>query len=228
MTALRRVLRRRIDESRSDNGMTLVELIVAMGIFTVVVSVFMAGIVVMTKSTARAQAVGDSGDAALKIFQRFDKQVRYASSINGAGAGATAGTYYVEYLVSAVVANQSPVCYQWQYSTANRTLAVRSWKDVAPRTPTAWSTVATNVRNDLSNVAERPFVFTAADPINLRQQLSIHLDIGPGPAGSAARKGAAIDSNFVARNSSAGSPSNKDSNLDGLSDTPVCDTAGRP
>lgn len=208
--------------------MTLVELLVAMGIFTVVVVVFMAGIVVMTKSTARAQSVGDAGDAALKVFQRFDKQVRYASSINGAGAGTTSGTYYVEYLVSAVEAGQSPICYQWQYSATARTLAVRSWKDVAPRTPSAWSTVATNVRNDLSQAAERPFVFKPADPINLRQQLVVHLDIGPGAAGATARKGAEIDSVFVARNSSSASPSNVDNNADGLSDNPVCNTAGRP
>lgn len=222
-------VRRPADEtSETDEGMTLVELIVAMGIFTVVVSVFMAGIVVMTKSTARAQAVGDSGDAALKVFQKFDKQVRYASAINGAGPGATTGTYYVEYLVTAVDAGQSPVCTQWRYSTSTRKLEIRTWKDVAPRTPTAWLVMATNVRNDLSQPAQRPFTWKAADNINLRQQLAVHLDLGPGAAGTGARKGAQIHSVFVARNSSSASTSNADSNSDGLSDSPVCNTAGRP
>lgn len=227
MTRLRAALRRRFDGD--DAGMSLVELIVAMGIFTFVIAVFMGGVVVMTKDAGRAAAVADSGDAALRVFQRMDRQVRYATSINGAGAGTTPGTYYVEYLMNAVQAGQSPICTQWQYSSSARTIAVRSWTDVAPRTPTAWSIVATNVRNDLSIPSEVPFVFKPADPISLHQQLYVHLDIGHGPSGAAGKKGAGLDSVFVARNSSSESQSNVDASpADGLSDNPVCNTAGRP
>jgi type II secretory pathway pseudopilin PulG len=220
MSRLRAALGRRPEDR--DGGMSLVELIVAMGIFTVVVSVFMAGIVVMTKSTARAQAVGDAGDSARKVFQKLDKEVRYAAAINGAGPG-SAGTYYVEYLTTAVDAGLKPLCTQWRYVASSRQLQVRTWRTDAP-TPTAWRTMATNVRNDLTT--NKPFVTTFAGTVALKQRLTVRLDIGPGAAGG--KKGAELEADFVARNSSIDSQSNRDDDLNGTSDLPVCPGPGRP
>lgn len=226
MTRLRAVLRRRAE---GDAGMSLVELLVSMGIFTVIVSIFMAGVVVMTRNTTRAQAVGDSGDTVRKVYQRLDRDVRYAAAINRPGAGAT-GTYYVEYLITAVDAGLKPLCTQWRYTAATRKLEVRTWRDVATPAPTAWRTMATNVRNDLSVAATRPFEFTKADATFRKQQLRVYLDVSPGATGQAERKGAQLDSTFVARNSSEQSQSNADvfPSPDGLSDTPVCPGPGRP
>lgn len=221
MNRLREVLRRRGD----DSGMTLTELIVSMGIFSVVVVIFMAGVVVMTKNTARAQAVGDSGDAALKIFQRLDKEVRYSSAVNAGGAGTTAGTYYVEYLITAVDAAAQPKCVQWRYSSATRKLDRRTWPNVAAPTASAWLTMATTMRNDLSVAAQRPFVFTPADSTNVNQRLTVHLDLGYGAANG--KRGAAIDSVFVARNTSTSSQSNALTPA-GANVTPVCNQLGRP
>lgn len=208
--------------------MSLVELLVSMGIFMTIVSVFMAGVVIMTKNTTRAQAVGDSGDAVRKVFQRLDKDVRYAAAINRPGAGA-AGTYYVEYLTTAVDTGLKPLCTQWRYTASTRKLEVRTWRTIAVPTPTAWRTMATNVRNDLTVVAQRPFEFTAAGAMFRKQQLRVYLDVSPGATGATARKGAQLDSVFVARNSSELSQSNADAApADGLSDTPVCPGPGRP
>ena len=89
--------------------------------------------------------------------------------------------------------------------------------------------MATNVRNDLSVAATRPFEFLQADPMYRKQQLRVYLDVSPGATGATARKGAQLDSTFVARNSSELSQSNADvSPADGLSDTPVCPGPGRP
>ncbi|MGY4642607.1 PulJ/GspJ family protein [Cellulomonas sp. URHB0016] len=221
MSRLREVLRRRAD----DSGMTLTELIVSMGIFSVVVVIFMSGVVVMTKNTARAQVVGDSGDTALKIFQKLDKEVRYSSGVNAGGAGATAGTYYVEYLITAVEGGTQPKCVQWRYSSTTRKLERRSWPNVATPTATAWLTMATNMRNDLSVVTDRPFTFTPADSVNLNQRLAVHLDLGKGAAGG--KSGAMIDSVFVARNTSSSSQSNAVTAA-GANVTPVCNQLGRP
>ena len=202
--------------------MSLIELLVAMGIFTVVLSVFMAGVVVMTRSTTRAQSVSDSGDAVRKIFQKLDREVRYSSSVNRPGVGATAGTYYVEYLISAVDAGKPPLCTQWRYVQATGLVQFRTWGDVAPRTPTAWVTELKNVRNDLSVPASRPFQFTAADTIYERQQLKVWLDVGAGPGGPNAKKGAQLEAVFVARNTWTGSQSNGDFDGNGQSDSAVC------
>ncbi len=217
-------LRRRLAAARqSDSGMSLVELIVAMGIFTVVVSIFMAGVVVMTKSTARAQSVSDSGDMVRKVFQKLDREVRYSKAVNRPGAGTTAGTWYVEYLVTPQP-GAAPGCVQWRYTASTRLLEYRWWTDVAPRTPSAWVMVAKNVRNDLSVPASRPFQFTAADGVHEKQQLRAVLDVGPGPAGVGAKKGAQLDSLFIARNTSTTSQSNADLDGNGQSDYPVCQT----
>ena len=117
--------------------------------------------------------------------------------------GFTAGTYYVEYLISAVDPGLKPLCTQWRFTASTRKLEVRTWRDVPSPTVTAWRTMATNVRNDLAVVQQRPFKFTAAGTMYQRQQLRLFLDVSPGATGATARKGAQIDSVFVARNSSS-------------------------
>lgn len=226
MTRFRAALRRRTSEYES--GMTLVELLVSMGILTVIVGIFMGGVVVMTKDTSRAQGVSNAGDAARKVFQRMDKEIRYSSSINRPGAGATTGTYYVEYLISAVDAGQQPLCTQWRYTASTRKLDVRTWRVQATPVVSAWNTMAINVRNDLSVVSQRPFVFTPAGSTYQKQQLRVFLDMGPG-AGATSKAGAQLDSFFIARNTSGSSQSNAESaSVPGQSANPVCSGPGRP
>lgn len=201
--------------------MTLIELIVAMGIFSVVISVFMAGLVVMTKDTARTIAVADSGDSVRKAFQRLDKQIRYASAINRPGVGGS-GAHYVEFRTAAVAAGRQPRCTQWRLVPDTGLLQVRTWDDAPSASPSDWQTIIVNVRNDLSSPANEPFAFAPADGKHTRQQLVVTLDVG-----LAGRPGSDIQTTFVARNSSVTSVSNDDLDGDGQSDTAVC-TAGRP
>lgn len=218
--------RRRLDRARDDAGVTLVEMLTAMGIFTVVIAVFLAGLVTMTRSTARSQDVIDAGDAVRKAFQTMDKQIRYASSINFPGRGAS-GAVYVEFVRTAPTAGAPAVCTQWRYDPATRVLQVRTWEDIPTATVSGWSTIATDVRNDLAGASPNlPFVLTPAGGGTVRQQLAVSIDVGDGPGGTGAERGAATATVFVARNSSTTSPSNADGNTDGRSDTPVCTTYG--
>lgn len=201
---------------RGESGTTLIEMLVAMGIFTIVVTVFMGGLVGMTQSTARSQSVSDSADAVRKAFQRMDKQVRYASAINRPGAGAS-GARYVEFRTTAVPAGKSPFCTQWRYDPTTAQLQVRTWDDVPSAPVSAWSTIVTSARNDLTLTDNLPFAFTPADATYTRQSLTVTLDVGYGT-----QAGSQMSSTFVARNSSSESLSNTDSEPDGDSDTPVC------
>lgn len=197
----------------ADSGMSLIELLVAMGIFVVIIAVFMSGVVSMTKDTARALGVSDATTSARKVLDRFDKQVRYSTAVNSPGFGAS-GSYYVEYLGPAQVAGATAVCAQWRYDPTLRTIAIRTWTDSATPVLSAWSVLATNVRNTAASPA---FVLTFAGVGRLRQQLTVTLDIGPG-----SRAGAQVATTYVARNSSVDSQSNSDVDGDLVSDSPVC------
>ena len=209
-----------------DAGMTLVELLVAMGIFLVVIAVFMSGIVIMTKSTATASAVSDATSTARKVMDRFDKQVRYATAINAPGTGTTSGATYVEYMMPSQTAGATPVCVQWRYDGAAQTLALRTWPNSSSPSPSAWGQVASDVRNDA--FGEPIFTFEPANEMDgnylVHQQLTVTVDIGTGTAA-----GAKMSATYAARNSSmTGSPSNT-LTADGQSSTPVCLAGvGRP
>lgn len=208
---------------RHDSGFSLVELLVAMGIFTVVIAVFLSGLIIMTRSTVRAQDVTNAGDAVRKAFQTMDREIRYASSINMPGLGSPSGSLYVEFVTTNLPDGQDPLCTQWRYDPAARVLQVRTWRDVAASTPSAWSTIATEMRNKLTGPgASVPFVLDVAAGTRIHQQLTVSVDVGRGAAGATETIGADIGTVFVARNSSDKSPSNTDLIVHGVSDSPIC------
>lgn len=217
-------LRARLHGTRPDAGMTLVELIVSIGIFTIVVSVFMAGVVIMTNSTVRSDVTAQSGDSVRLVFQRLDRQIRYAESVNLPGTGAS-GARYVEFRTSERSSSTGvATCTQWRWDPTAGTIAQRSWNDTAGVTAPAWSTLVTDVRPD-SDTSGRPYPFEVvlAGDEHPHQQLLLRLSIGATDV--------TVDSatSFVARNSSESSLSNVDADGNGTSDTPVCLAAsGRP
>ena len=209
------------DEEREE-GMTLIELIVAMGIFTLIIAIFMGGLVIMTKSTVRSQVTSDSGDALRTVLQRFDQQVRYAESINLPGEGPS-GARYVEYRTKAVEAGEIPTCTQWRYLPGTGELQTRTWPDTASATLPAWRTSVTDVRDETTaTLPLYPFEVQLADEVYTRQRLTVTLAVGE----SELSDGASVSSTYVARNSSVQSLSNADADGDGTSDTQVCITSG--
>lgn len=224
MSRIRRALR----PERRDEGMTLIELLVAMGIFMVVIAVFMAGVVIMTRGTVRADVTAASGDSLRNTFQRMERQVRYAESVNYPGTG-TSGAQYVEFRTGAAVSSTGvAMCTQWRWVPGSGDLQFRTWRDVATPSIPAWTTVISDVLPDDASPA-RPYPFQVHQAIATknepRQRLTMRLTVGNDLAGAKA----VSETTFVARNSSVASVSNADANNDGRSDTQVCvSAAGRP
>lgn len=191
-----------------DAGMTLTELIVAMGIFIAVLSVFMAAVVSMSQTTVRAQVTSDKTSQIRTTFQRFDKEIRYASEINLPAT--SGGDYYVEYLVPVSTANSEPLCVQWRLATSEMELQRRTWHPDHPDNVTDWATMITDLRNDLSDPDQEPFTFSPAggvgDKVYTRQRLDVYVDTGLGDAGDG--RGGQLDVSFVALNSSQASVTN--------------------
>ena len=208
---------RRRDER--EDGLTLIELLVSMGIFTIVIAVFMAGVVSMTRSTTHSQEVTDAGNAVRRAFQTMDKQIRYASAINFPGVAPVSGNHYVEFRTESQPNGLAPLCTQWRLNVATKELQSRTWRDPGT-TRTAWVTMATNVRNKLTAPGSQPpFVLKPAGGNLVRQQLAVTVVSGRGTSPI----GADTSTVFVARNSSKNSLSNADLVAPvGVSDFPVC------
>ena len=208
---LRAVTRR---AGSADSGLSLIELVVAMAIFTIVLGIYFSALISMSRTTVRAQDTVDASDALRATFNMMDRQVRYATSVNRPGQGGS-GWWYVEFEATDLPEDQPPVCYQWRLDSTNQVLSFRTWSQDGASTVTPWRGVAWNVESDGGGA---PFVFTQAEGSTLRQSLTVKLRV----TGPTTGEVAAQSTTFVARNSSYKSPSNLDTNSDGASDTPVC------
>lgn len=186
-----------------DSGMSLVELIVAMGVFSVFLAIFGSGIVIMTQDTVRTNATIDATNQGRRAFSQLDKQVRSASTINNPVL--VLGTRWtVEFRTDATGASTSGIenpslCTQWRVDTATDLLQWRSW-NVGASTAPAWRTTATNVINTPS---QQPFTFSPTSASSTKQKLAVDWFIKKSTAPTTA-----IDSVLVARNSNAQTSTN--------------------
>ncbi|WP_084103665.1 type II secretion system protein J [Demequina sp. NBRC 110056] len=205
-------LRRRVRAARegADDGFTVIELMVSMIIFTIVMIVIMAAVSSMTATAVRTQAVSDNTTQFRTVFQRLDKEVRYASDINVPAR--VNGNWYVEYLIPANTASGDAECVQWRVRGTTAELQRRSWDPEAPSSVSGWITVATQLRNDLTDSSDQPFTMLRAGqaradaPNYVNQRLAVYLDAGIGESRDAS--GGQLDVTLVARNSSTSSVTN--------------------
>lgn len=206
------VLRRRLHISaRSDDGFTLIELMVAMMVFTIFLAIMLTSIVALTRGANRIKVAAVSANQELVVFQRLDRQIRYADGINAQGTG-TSGDIYFEFRTPADSApTQVVTCTQWRYDPTAETVASRSWPDGNLGAATSWNVQLNNVAND--GGANYPFQFL---PItgngSSLEEFTLTLD-----AGNTTVQGNKISSTFVARNSTV-----TQSNPGG----PICPAAG--
>jgi len=204
--------------ARHDDGYTLIELTISMFVFSILAAVVLSALIGLSRATSDAQARSVSASGIVSVTQSLDRQVRYADSVNYPGEG-TASRRYIEFRTPAA---SSPTgftqCTQWRFLPADRRIETRTWQDGTA--PTAsWSTRMTEVVARAG--VTYPFEMLPASPSgSLVQRLRITIEAG------SARTGSESSLAFVARNSSVQSPSNIDANVDGSSDSPICNPTG--
>lgn len=135
---------RRQDES----GFTLVEMLVALTLFSVLLALFTSATTMMYQSVRRQQGLADDADGARRVLQLLDKQVRYANGINTPGTTAD-GSTWVEWRQGNH--DQQQTCVQWRLTAAGD-MQFRTWAPplvaaVPPVavTPGPWSTRASRL-----------------------------------------------------------------------------------
>lgn len=214
---MRDSLRNRLRGQR-DAGMTLIELMISMMLFTVLLGVFMSAIATMTKDTTRVRASADSSDEVRRAYQLLDKQVHYASAVNRPGI--VSGRQYIEFQTTAVPSGATASCTQWRYDPTTKKLAYRTWSDVTTgATATAWVVVANRVSN---NVTTNPvFTFLPVNENFVKQRVQVFLDVQ-----DVNGKGAQLKSTFVAINTTATTLTSQ-ADAAGNSKYPVCQQVGR-
>lgn len=133
--------------STSEDGFTLVELMVSMVLLVVVSAVSIAAVNLMFKDVRLQQAQSDNLDGGRKAVAVMDRQVRYADFINPPGATAD-GSQWVEWRQSSVDPSDAPTCYQWRWDKPSAQLLFRSWQqvsDASVKNVTSWNPRATGV-----------------------------------------------------------------------------------
>jgi prepilin-type N-terminal cleavage/methylation domain-containing protein len=194
-TRLNRVLN---DRDLAQAGVTMVELMVTIFVFSIFLAIVLSSLIGITNTSTQAQVIARSSTGVLIVFQNFDRAIRYADVINAPGS-ATGGRY-VEFRVPAKDAASVATCVQWRYVPGTQVIQSRQWPDGATGSATAWATKLTSVFDDGANY---PFVLIPAGGTGAAmQQLTLTID-----AGNATQKGALVTTNFVARNSTAASNS---------------------
>lgn len=195
-----------------DDGYTLTEFIVAMGIFTIFLAVFGSGVVLMTRDTVRTQATIDTDNEGRRAYSALDKQVRNAAAINEPVSNGTG--WYVEFRtdVAETGVRVPPLCTQWRLDTTTDRLQVRTWNEGG--TPTGWTTRAQGVTNPL---ADKPFALVKTGSTSTRQQLKIDWQMDAGPNAADQR----VQGTLVARNTTASTSTNVSGNR-------ICTDQGQP
>jgi len=202
----------------ADRGATLIELVVAMGIFSLFLAVFVAGIVSVSRASTQARVDAQTSSALGMAVQRVERSARYAEAVNQPGT--TGDRAYVEWRTSAVShPSGAATCTQLRYNAAAGTLAMRSWAAAAAPTTGTWHVLATDLRGGAT--ATTPFrTVVAATGVSNYQGVTLALE-----AGVSDRAGSSVTTTIYAKNSSVDSPSNAVA-ASGQSATPVCAGGG--
>lgn len=192
MSPIARCLASRRRQMSGDNGFSLVELLVAMSIFSVVLVVSMAGIVTVTGNLRKVTNQRDAMDQTMRVMTRLDKDVPYAAAISTPGQ--VGSDWYFEY--ETMLAG-TDTCDQWRLVAATDLVQHRSWTN-GNTPPTTWETVGTNIVNDPTT--QKPFVVKTSndDSTLIREVLSVDLFAQKGSLSSGS---AETKETFVARNS---------------------------
>ncbi|BFU46782.1 type II secretion system protein J [Krasilnikovia sp. MM14-A1004] len=144
-----RWLRENMSRRRGDEGVSLVEMMVTMSIMSVVGAMFATGIIQVFRANNLIETRAVAQAQLYMAFQRFDRELRYASWI--ADPGKVGTRWYVEF------ADADPTkCAQLRFDTTAQPAAngqdgagilqlVRWTKGTPPTAASTWTTVASNL-----------------------------------------------------------------------------------
>ena len=155
-----------VQEERSDAGFTLLDMMMAMTVMTVVMSVFTSSILSMYRASRTVDARSEAQTQLNTGLQRLDHQIRYAAGISNAYA--VGGNPYLDFLT---VEDGRRKCVQLRVQ--NTILAQRSWTYQAdPIDLTPWTQLVNGM------TYPTPLLYKAPTAAIGHQQLQVWLTVG--------------------------------------------------
>lgn len=204
--------------SVGDEGMTLLEVLIAALLMVIVVVVMVPGLITYVRLTSDSKVRSTSTSDVQIVFERMDSEVRFAEAINQQGYGAAnfsdgQKARYVEWVTPA---ESSPtgkaLCTQWRFVPATRAIEERQWN--LESTPPAVFTQRLELAIDPDQVYDAkhrptyPFAMSSGSNSGGQPLQSLSLWVIAGEQTSNVTT--QIKTKFVARNSSTLAITNDD------------------
>lgn len=139
-----------IGRCREERGMTLVELLVAMFVLSIVTAIFGSTLASVQSAVVREDRYSQANDQARLAMEQLDREIRSGNVLYNPGDPLTGYVpyYYVRIYTQANAPTRGGyVCSMWQIDT-NQQLLTERWSPANPNgTTTGWLVVATGVVN---------------------------------------------------------------------------------
>ena len=194
---------------RSNDGMTLVELVVAMSMLSVVLLIFTSVLASVQRSVVVNQRYSEANDEARLALQQLDRELRSGNVINDPADAITgftdapANQRLLIYTQANLPTRGEAQCELWKV-TADAKLQVRRWTPGSSSWATSWRTVAEYIINRSTGVN----AFTMnTDPLKGERTVDVRLQVNPDPVANPDRT-IELQASLTGRNTSYNYPTN--------------------
>lgn len=197
---------RRQRRATADTGMTLIELVVAMAVMSIVLTMVTGAIVVMYRSTAKVEGITTTSAQVSIALTKLDSSVRYADDI-GDPVTDSSGNWYLIYRTTYDGVSD---CTQLRFAVAARQLQNRTWTAGQSAPPGHWTPLASQLTLSADGGGTAPpFIVATSRDANLsdvavHQQLRLRFSAVTGTGAS--QTVSATDVTFTAFNANINRP----------------------
>ena len=168
---------------RRDDGMTLVELVVAMSMLSIVLLIFTSVLASVQRTVVVNQRYSEANDEARLALQQLDRELRSGNVINDPAetlSGYTVNQYLLVYTQASLPTRGQAQCEIWRVTTTGE-LQARRWVPGSSDWETEWRTVAEHIVNRSTGVN----TFTMnSDPLKGERTVDVRLQVNPDLTGS--------------------------------------------